>query len=106
MALPTSTFRVFISSTFSDLKAERNALHERVFPRLRELCARHGARFQPIDLRWGVSDEASLNQQAMNICLGEISRCQQTTPRPNFIVLLGDRYGWCPPPSQIPDRRV
>jgi hypothetical protein len=32
------TFRVFISSTFSDLKAERNALHERVFPRLRELA--------------------------------------------------------------------
>ena len=69
-------------------------------------CARcaqqHGCRFQAIDLRWGVSDEASLDQQAMDICLGEIERCQQTTPRPNFIVLLGDRYGWCPPPSQIP----
>ena len=96
------TFRVFVSSTFSDLKAERNALQERIFPRLRALCQQHGARFQPIDLRWGVSDEASLDQQAMNICLGEIARCQQTSPRPNFIVLLGDRYGWCPPPSQIP----
>ena len=41
-------------------------------------------------------------RMAMNICLNEIKRCQQTTPRPNFIVLLGDRYGWCPPPSQIP----
>ena len=39
----------------------------------------------------------------MAICLGEITRCQQTSPRPNFIVLLGDRYGWCPPPSHIPD---
>ena len=38
----------------------------------------------------------------MTICLGEIERCQQASPRPNFIVLLGDRYGWCPPPSQIP----
>ena len=37
----------------------------------------------------------------MNICLGEIARCQQVTPRPNFIVLLGDRYGWLPLPSQI-----
>ncbi len=97
------TFRIFVSSTFNNLKAERNALQERVFPRLRELCAQHGCRFQPIDLRWGVSDEASLDQQAMNICLGEIARCQQTSPRPNFIVLLGDRYGWCPPPSQIPE---
>ncbi|MCJ7715049.1 MAG: AAA family ATPase, partial [Anaerolineales bacterium] len=22
--------------------------------------------------------------------------------KPNFLVLLGDRYGWCPPPAQIP----
>ncbi len=103
MAQTSKTFRVFISSTFSDLKPERNALQERVFPRLRALCQQHGAHFQPIDLRWGVSEEASLDQQAMAICLGEITRCQQTSPRPNFIILLGDRYGWCPPPSHIPD---
>ena len=102
MAQQAKTFRVFVSSTFSDLKAERNALQERVFPRLRDLCHQHGARFQPIDLRWGVSEEASLDQQAMSICLGEVARCQQTSPRPNFIVLLGDRYGWCPPPAHIP----
>ena len=102
MAQQARTFRVFVSSTFSDLVAERNALQERVFPRLRELCAQHGARFQAIDLRWGVSEEASLDQQTMNICIGEIERCQQVTPRPNFIVLLGNRYGWLPPPSQIP----
>lgn len=102
MAQQARTFRVFVSSTFSDLKAERNALQDQVFPRLRELAAEHGCRFQAIDLRWGVSEQASLDQQAMNICLGEIARCQQISPRPNFIVLLGDRYGWLPPPSQIP----
>lgn len=101
---PTSrTFRIFVSSTFSDLKAERNALQEQVFPRLRDLATARGCRFQVIDLRWGVSEEASLDQQAMTICLGEIERCQKVSPRPNFIVLLGDRYGWCPPPSQIPE---
>jgi WD40 repeat protein len=102
MPQPAGTFRIFVSSTFSDLKAERNALQERVFPRLRELCAAHGCRFQAIDLRWGVSEEASLDQQTMRICLGEIARCQQVTPRPNFIVLLGDRYGWRPLPEEIP----
>jgi NACHT domain- and WD repeat-containing protein len=102
MAQQARTFRVFVSSTFSDLKAERNALQAYVFPRLRELCEQHGSRFQPIDLRWGVSDEASLDQQAMDICLGEIKRCQKITPRPNFIVLLGDRYGWRPLPSRVP----
>lgn len=98
----TRTFRVFVSSTFSDLKAERDALQERVFPRLRELCRRHGARFQAIDLRWGVSEEAGLDQRTMAICLEEIERCRRVTPRPNFIVLLGDRYGWCPLPPTIP----
>lgn len=91
-----------MSSTFGDLQAERNALQQRVFPRLRELCARHGSRFQAIDLRWGVSEEASLDQQAMTICLTEIARCRNVSPRPNFILLLGDRYGWRPLPSQIP----
>jgi len=41
--------------TFSDLKAERDALQPDVFPRLREYCQKHGARFQAIDLRWGVN---------------------------------------------------
>src|SRR5690606_5783714 len=40
-------------------------------------------------------------QQIMQICLEEIRRCQQVTPRPNFIVLLGDRYGWRPSPEII-----
>jgi len=75
----SKTFRIFINSTFSDLKAERNALQERVFPRLRELTAQQGSRFQAIDLRWGGSNEATLDQQAMNICLGKIERCQITT---------------------------
>jgi len=101
MVQVSKTFRVFVSSTFSDLKEERNALQEKVFPRLRELCMQHGCRFQAIDLRWGISEEAGRDQQTMNICLQELERCQTVTPRPNFIVLLGDRYGWCPLPPQI-----
>ena len=99
---PSKTFRIFVSSTFSDLKAERDALQRYIFPRLRELCAKSGARFQAIDLRWGVSEEAGLDQRTMPICLGEIERCQKVTPRPNFVVLLGDRYGWRPLPPEIP----
>jgi hypothetical protein len=96
------TFRVFVSSTFSDMKAERNALARWVFPRLRALCEERGHKFQPVDLRWGVRQEAGLDQRTVQICLEEISRCQRLSPRPNFIALLGDRYGWCPPPSVVP----
>ncbi|EKQ55823.1 MAG: WD40 repeat-containing protein, partial [Methanobacterium sp. Maddingley MBC34] len=100
--LNNKTFRVFVSSTFSDLKEERNALQREVFPKLRELCMEHGFRFQAIDLRWGVSEEAGLDQQTMKICLEEIERSQRVSPKPNFIVLLGDRYGWRPLPYEIP----
>jgi WD40 repeat protein len=96
------TFRVFVSSTFSDLRAERNALARIVFPRLRALCEPRGYKFQAVDLRWGVRDEAALDHQTVRICLEEIARCQRLSPRPNFIVLLGDRYGWCPLPSAVP----
>ena len=98
----TRTFRLFVSSTFKDLEAERNVLQQVAFPRVRDFCARHGARFQAIDLRWGVSEEAAVDQQTMDICLGEIERCRQVTPKPNFLVLLGDRYGWIPPPARLP----
>ncbi|MCX5800589.1 MAG: hypothetical protein NTX17_04310 [Candidatus Eisenbacteria bacterium] len=37
----------------------------------------------------------------MNICLKELERSQSVTPRRNFMVLLGDRYGWQPLPPQI-----
>ena len=102
MSSSAPTFRIFISSPFNDMKEEREALQNHVFPRLRKLCQQHGARFQAIDLRWGVSEEAALDQQTIKICLSEIERYQKVTPRPNFIILLGDRYGWRPIPDEIP----
>lgn len=101
MPQPTRTFRLFVSSTFSDLKEERNALHRTVFPALKKLCEENGARFQAIDLRWGVREEARLDQQTMRICLDEVKRCQEVTPKPNFLILLGDKYGWRPLPAEI-----
>ena len=102
MALSSRTFRIFVSSTFRDLKGGRNALQKYVFPRLRDLATGYGYRFQAIDLRWGVSEEAALDQQTMKVCLGEIVRCQKVNPKPNFIILLGDRFGWRSLPYSIP----
>lgn len=99
--MTTRTFRLFVSSTFDDLKAERNALQNKVFPKLSSLCAEKGARFQAIDLRWGVREEAGLDHKTMEICLAEIASCRKTGIRPNFIVLLGERYGWRPAPARI-----
>ncbi len=99
--LGARVFRVFVSSTFTDMIAERNALQMKVFEVLRAYCAEKGYRFQAMDLRWGISDEASAGQRTMRICLSEIARCQAVSPRPNFVVLLGDRYGWRPLPEVV-----
>lgn len=99
--LGNRVFRVFVSSTFRDLAAERDALQERVFPALRAHCAAKGYAFQAIDLRWGIREEAAAGQRTMRICLAEVARCQEVSPRPNFVVLLGDRYGWRPLPEVV-----
>jgi hypothetical protein len=84
--------RAFVSSTFSDLVNERNALQEKVWPELERYCLLQGFQFQAIDLRWGVPTEAGLDHRAMRICMEELRRSQEVSPQPNFLILLGDRY--------------
>jgi hypothetical protein len=93
--------RLFVSSTFSDMKHERNALQEHVFPELEQLCLQSGFQFQAIDLRWGVSSEAGLDHRTMQICIAELQRAQEISPQPNFLILLGNRYGWRPLPEEV-----
>ncbi len=93
--------RVFVSSTFSDLKHERNALQRDVFPKLEQLCLQRGFQFQAIDLRWGVPTEAGLDHRTMRICFEELRRSREVSPQPNFLILLGNRYGWRPLPEEI-----
>jgi len=88
--------RVFISSTFRDMHAERNYLVKFIFPQLRRLYESRGVTWGEVDLRWGVPDEAAAEGKVLPICLEEINRC-----RPYFIGLLGERYGWVP--DSIPE---
>ncbi|QPH91651.1 DUF4062 domain-containing protein [Campylobacter concisus] len=91
---------MFLSSTFSDFKLERELLQTRVFPEIQQYCENNGAVFQPIDLRWGIDQEAQLDQRTMEICLNEVKTCK-SYPYPNFIILSGNRYGWIPLPLKI-----
>jgi tetratricopeptide (TPR) repeat protein len=87
--------RVFISSTFSDMQAERDELVKFVFPQLRSLCESRGVVWGEVDLRWGITDEEKSEGKVLPLCLEEIKSC-----RPYFIGLLGERYGWVP--DEIP----
>ncbi len=90
------TVRIFISSTFRDMHAERDYLNRFVFPELRSRCQKQGIEFVGLDLRWGVTEEEVEQHGALESCLNEIKKCNF------FISLLGDRYGWIPPPDEIP----
>ena len=96
----SKTFRLFLSSTFNDMRAERDKLQAEIFPKLRRYCEERGFSFQPIDLRWGVSSEAGYDQKTMQICIDEVDRCKQAL-NPHFAIMLGERYGWNPLPAQV-----
>ena len=85
----SSDSRVFISSTFLDMRAERDELVKRVFPELRKLCESRGVTWGEVDLRWGISGRAKGGGPgAAGV------PCQIRTCHPYFIGILGERYGW------------
>ena len=49
-----NTIRIFISSTFRDMHAERDHLVKVGFPELRERCAKRHLHLIDVDLRWGI----------------------------------------------------
>jgi WD40 repeat protein len=92
--------RVFVSSTFRDMHAERDHLVTVVFPELRERVERLGLEFFDVDLRWGVPAKGANGETANSweYCKKWIDRVE-----PFFVSLLGQRYGFVPEPEQIRD---
>lgn len=93
---------IFISSTFSDMQAERDLLTYRVLPSIREFAKRYGEAITFIDLRWGI-DTAHLEteegaRKVLSVCLDEIDRA-----KPYMVILLGERYGMIPSERLIRD---
>ena len=88
--------RIFISSTFRDMEAERNYLMKHIFPQLRAKAALRDVSLVELDLRWGITEEEAKTGKVIEICLNEIENSH-----PFFIGLLGDRYGWQPDVKEI-----
>ena len=83
--------RLFISSTFRDMHAERDYLVRFVFPRIREELLKRRLYFIDIDLRWGLNAEDDI----VGACRSIIDECH-----PLFMAILGGRYGWIPEHSE------
>ena len=88
--------RVFLSSTFQDMQAERDFLVKNTFPAIMRIARQRNVDFSVVDLRWGVTEEEAHEGKVIEICLNQIEET-----RPFFIGLIGDRYGWCPIEADI-----
>lgn len=83
--------RVFVSSTFRDMQAERDELVLRIFPQLRRFCEERGVTWGEIDLRRGITEEQSQRDE----CSPSAWKRSGAVAL-NFIGLLDERYGWIP----------
>lgn len=94
--------RIFTSSTFTDTTMERNTLMSKCYPKIKDYCReKHGLEFQVVDMRWGVRDEATDDHMTTELCMREIKNCQRLSMGPNFVVFLGQKYGYRPIPTYI-----
>lgn len=83
------------------MDVERRLIQTKIVPEMKAYCAKKGWQFEVVDLRWGVSFEAASHHKTMRICINELRHCQQLSPKPNFLILTGQRYGWIPLPESI-----
>ena len=83
---------IFVSSTFVDMKAERDLMMYEVLPVLKKWGNNRGINFSLVDLRWGITDtQAKELHQTIQLCLQKVNESH-----PLFICFLGTRYGWSP----------
>ncbi len=80
-------FKCFIIiAYFIDFKAERNILHQKAYPELKEYCCDLDLNLEVVDMRWGLTDDVINDHQVTELCIDEIVACQQVSCCPNFVV--------------------
>uniref|UniRef100_W5MTT7 NACHT and WD repeat domain containing 2 n=1 Tax=Lepisosteus oculatus TaxID=7918 RepID=W5MTT7_LEPOC len=101
--IPTGrSVRVFISANPDDTEAERSALKEHVYPKLREFCREnYGIEFQVVDLYWGIDPEEWDNPELQRMRMKLLEECLKTSSGPCFVGLLGEKYGSIRIPGEV-----
>lgn len=95
------SIRIFLSSTFNDYADERNFILQDSLPFLKRFASRFGIEIIISEMRWGISDAAVKENKTIELCLNEIDKCRDESIGPFFCALLGNRYGYCPPPPSL-----
>ncbi|CAH8484950.1 unnamed protein product [Dicrocoelium dendriticum] len=88
--------KIFISSTFRDMHAERDLICGVIIPSIRQFAARElCVHVDEVDLRWGVPEIATRSPRALEMCL------EHAATADIFVLLAGGRYGWVPKPALL-----
>ena len=68
--------KIFVSSTFKDMHAERDMLNSDVFPEVAEFIRDYGEELSFVDLRWGINTQTLKEDESahkiLTVCLDEI----------------------------------
>lgn len=92
---------VFLSSTFTDTRLERNILLDDILPELRDEAIRSGIEVTFVDMRWGIRDEHTLKHKTWVECRKELQRCKDESCGLFFLSLQSQKYGYMPLPRTI-----
>jgi hypothetical protein len=92
---------VFLSSTFTDTRLERNILLNDILPELRDEAIQSDIEVTFVDMRWGIRDEHTLKHQTWAECQKELQRCRDESCGLFFLSLQSEKYGYRPLPRTI-----
>lgn len=82
--------RIFVSSTFKDMDFERDYLKDFILPRLNKELIQYEIFVELCDLRSGITQNFSSEQEQEEFILQSCFRAIKTS-HPYFIALIGDK---------------
>jgi tetratricopeptide (TPR) repeat protein len=88
MVAKEHVLRIFVSSTFADLRREREALASVGIPALESQATSRGIHIELVDLRWGLETAGTIDDDLILACFSAIDSC-----RPFFVGIVGSRRG-------------
>ncbi|XP_043919383.1 NACHT and WD repeat domain-containing protein 2 [Protopterus annectens] len=90
------------SFCLADTEAERSALREHVYPKLREFCREnYGLDFQVVDLYWGIDSEEWDSPELQKTRMKLLEECLKTSAGPCFVGMIGEKYGTIRIPGEV-----
>ena len=93
--------KFFVSSTFTDTTAERDAFMARVYPVVRARARMLRVTFEPAEMRWGIRAASNDDNRTEELCMRKLAECKRESGGLFFLSVWADKYGFCPIPRSV-----